>query len=75
MAGPGTILGHLAPIPHDADEISYDNSVSGLTAADVQAAIDELLSNTLVNLDGGSANSVFGGVPASPIDGGDSSSF
>jgi hypothetical protein len=30
------------PIPTDADEIAYDNSVSGLTATDVQEAVDEL---------------------------------
>lgn len=28
---------------YDADQIDYDNSVSGLTATDVQAAIDELV--------------------------------
>lgn len=30
------------PIPTDADEISYDNSTSGLTATDVEGALDEL---------------------------------
>lgn len=75
MAEKGTLLGHLAPIQHDANGIEYDNTASGLTATDVQAAIDELLASTIVNLDCGSANSVFGGVPASPIDGGNASSF
>ena len=32
-------------IPSDADEISYDNTTSGLTATDVQSAIDEVNSN------------------------------
>jgi len=30
------------PIPTDADEIAYDNATSGLTATDVQEAVDEL---------------------------------
>lgn len=35
---------HYAPLvhTHDADEVTYDNTVSGLTAVDVQEAIDEL---------------------------------
>jgi hypothetical protein len=36
---------------HNASEIIYDNTVSGLTADDVQAAIDEL--KTLVGTGGG----------------------
>ena len=30
------------PIPTDADQIDYDNATSGLTATDVQEAVDEL---------------------------------
>lgn len=32
---------------HDADAIAYDNTTSGLTATDTQAAIDELQSEKL----------------------------
>lgn len=42
MSDKGTILGHIAPINHDADGIDYDNTTSVLAATDVQAAIDEL---------------------------------
>lgn len=45
MSERGTKLGHVAPIKHDADDIKYDNTSSGLTATDVQAAIDELNSS------------------------------
>lgn len=38
----GHIYSASPKVPIDADEISYDNSVSGLTAADAQEAIDEL---------------------------------
>ena len=41
------LVGGSAPTP-DAEDISYDNSVSGLTAADVQAAIDELAARPVV---------------------------
>lgn len=33
----------LPAIPSDADEIGYDNTTSGLTATDVQTAIDEVV--------------------------------
>lgn len=33
---------HLIPLAHDSDDIKYDNTISGLTATDVKAAIDEL---------------------------------
>lgn len=39
-----------------ADEITYDNAASGLSAADVQAAIDELAQDS-------------GGIPDAPSDG------
>jgi hypothetical protein len=35
------------PIPTDADEIAYDNATSGLTATDVQEAVDELAARPL----------------------------
>ena len=41
-------------IPSDADDIGYDNTESGLTATDVQAAIDELAQDS----GGGTAASV-----------------
>ena len=45
-----------------ASYVSYDNSTSGLSATDVQSAIDELASNggsVDQCLDGGFANSVY----------------
>jgi hypothetical protein len=42
----------------DASEVPYDNSTSGLTATDVQAAIDEL-DNTLDNAGSGTNSLVF----------------
>lgn len=42
MSGKGTILGHIAPIAHDANEIDFDNIATGLLSTDAQAAIDEV---------------------------------
>lgn len=36
----------------EADAVSYDNTSSGLTATDVQAAIDEVKSDIITNIDG-----------------------
>lgn len=44
--GKGTVLGHLDPITHGAVEIDYDNTASGITATEVQAAIDEIITGT-----------------------------
>ena len=41
---------HLVPLKHDADELNYDNSSSGLSATDVQSAIDEI--NVAAGADG-----------------------
>ena len=38
----GFITSSDIPASYDADDINYDNTVSGLTATDAQAAIDEL---------------------------------
>ena len=38
----GFITSSDIPATYDADDINYDNSLSGLTATDAQAAIDEL---------------------------------
>ena len=53
---------------HDASAISYDPSASGLTADDVQAAIDELAA-----MPGGGASptDVWAWMPLTSIDGGD----
>jgi hypothetical protein len=45
MSDKGTILGHIAPIAHDADGIDYNNTTSGLISDNVQEAIDELTIN------------------------------
>ena len=44
--------GNVIPAAHDydADQIDYDNTASGLTATDVQAAIDELAIGTMVTI-------------------------
>ena len=58
----------------DANEIGYDNSVSGLTATDVQAAIDEVNSkaNSLVTLTGLAAGSTdFGAFSGSTLTSGE----
>ena len=39
----GALNGRDDPDQHAADAVSYDNSTSGLTATDVQAAIDEVV--------------------------------
>lgn len=41
----GNILGHLAPIGHDASEVDYDNTTSGLTSTEIQSAIDEVVAS------------------------------
>ena len=41
----GFITNSAIPATYDADDINYDNSLSGLTATDAQAAIDELAAN------------------------------
>ena len=51
-----------------ASFVSYDNTASGLTATDVQAAIDEIAAEDDC-IDGGLANSVFR--PEDCFDGGD----
>lgn len=40
-----TLVAHLKKIQHDAEGILYDNTVSGLLAEDVQAAIDEIVAS------------------------------
>ncbi len=56
-----------------ASQVTYDNTLSGLSATDVQAALDLIaqLSNTDQCLDGGFANSVF--LPEQCFDGGGAS--
>jgi len=54
-------LGYWAPSP-DAASVPYDNAASGLTATDVQAAIDEIASGG----GGGGSGDVVG--PASSVD-------
>ena len=48
MADVATVLGHLVPIGHTALGISYDNTTSGLTADEVQSAIDEIVASGYV---------------------------
>lgn len=61
-----SVNGQTGVVELDAEDIPYDNGVSGLTATDVQAAIDELASNAsdleadvadLITLSGVAANS------------------
>jgi len=48
-----TLASRDAPGAHPADALSYDNTTSGLTAAEVQAALDELAAEKLqLNADG-----------------------
>lgn len=54
----------IPPDPPDAVDVPYDNSTSGLTASDVQAAIDLL--DARIGTGGGGGG---GGVPEAPIDG------
>jgi len=43
-----TLVGHLTPaFLHDAGAINYDNSASGLTAEELQSAIDEIMAGAL----------------------------
>lgn len=58
----------IPPIP--ASNVTYDNVTSGLTADDVQEALDELAASSggSPNLDGGLSDSTYGGITA--IDGG-----
>lgn len=53
------------------DDVTYDNGVSGLTASDVQAAIDELVVtldavNAAIALKANSASPTFSGSPTAP---------
>lgn len=52
----------VPPTP-DAQDISYDNTISGLTAADVQAAIDELAS-AVDSIDESNTQLITGTLPA-----------
>lgn len=44
----GTLEGHLEPLNHTADGIAFDNTVSGLTAGNVQDAIDEITTGGVI---------------------------
>ena len=57
-AGPGTV---------DADDVTYDNTTSGLTATNVQDAIDEIVSGGGVNADDVSYDNTTSGLTATNV--------
>lgn len=60
------LVGGSVPTP-DAEDIPYDNSVSGLTATDVQAAIDEVLGDIPANAAALSYDNTVSGLTATDV--------
>lgn len=76
-AGPATILDDLATyweviadftLPDDSSNISYDNTISGLSATSVKAALDEIVAEYVAAdaLLAPKANPTFTGTPSAP---------